>query len=196
VSGLAVETDPRWRRLHGDGVPCSCGERHLGLFALSFLRPPGWQGSPTPEPAGALRMDGDFLSEDLCVIQGRYFAMRMSLPLPVRGAPPPAAMLSVWAAVERPSFDHLRSARPTGMPSESDPQDPARLLTRIGGYPDTSGLMGRAFAQPDGPPLLVLERAQPNGFGVHPLITEHREGITLDRLFEVYAAQNHAMRFN
>jgi hypothetical protein len=188
--------DPRWERWHGAGLACSCGERHVGLFALKFLTPPGWTGASTPQPPGSLRMDGDFLSDDLCVMQGRYFAMRMSLPLPIRGAPPPAVLLSVWAAVERASFDHLRTARPTGMPSESDPQDPARLLTRIGGYPDTSGLMGRAFAQPDGPPLLVLEKAQPGSFGIHPLITEHREGATLDRVFEVFAAQGHDMRTN
>lgn len=188
------EADPRWRRLHGDGLACSCGQRHTGLFDLSFLRPPGWTGSPTPQPNSALRLDGDFLSQDLCVIQGRFFAMRMSMPLPVQDMPPPVAILSVWAAVERPSFDYLRTARPTAMPTQAEPQDPARLLTRIGGYPDTHGLMGRAYAQPDGPPLLVLEKDQANAFGIHPLVTEHRNGATLDRLFEIYAANGHDMR--
>jgi hypothetical protein len=185
--------DPRWSRLHGEGLACSCGERHVGLIALSFLRPPGWQGPPAPQPNAALRMDGDILTDDFCVIEGRYFAMRMSMPLPVMGAPPPAILLSVWAAVSRASFEALQTPR-FAMPTALDPQDPARLLTRIAGYSDTGGLMGRAFSQPDGPPLLVLEKSQAGSFGVHPLVSEHRDGIRLDRMFEVYAANGHDMR--
>lgn len=188
-----TKTDPRWVQLNGGGVACSCGERHVGLFALTYLRPPGWTGAPAFEPISALRMDGDFLSQDFCVMEGKFFAMRMVLPLPIRDVSPPALPLLVWASLNRADFEaHLAAL--TEKRQDKPGRSQARLITRIGAYPDTFGLMGQAFPQADGPPLLVIDRNQAPGAAGGPLISEHRDGATLDRLFDIYAAHQHDMR--
>ncbi|MEZ5937118.1 MAG: DUF2199 domain-containing protein [Hyphomonadaceae bacterium] len=198
MSSASPQNDPRWAALFGEGLACSCGERHVGLLDLTFITPSGWSGSTEYEPNEALRYDGDFLSPEYCVREGKYFGIRALLPLPVKDLSPPAAVLAVWASVDRADFEQL-VADPR--PERTDPPRnfPARLVSRIGGYPEMIGLMGHAFPQVDAPPLLVLSAPPPGaptppGAMVHPLITEHRKGATLDRLFEVYAANGHDMR--
>jgi hypothetical protein len=183
----------KWAQLNADGVACSCGERHVGLFALVFLRPPGWTGAPDPEPNSALRMDGNFLSQDFCVMEGKYFAVRMIVPLPIQGISPPAAPLAVWASLDRADFEAFVGALAENRHDKPERMQ-ARLITRVGGYPDTFGLMGQAFPQADGPPLLVLERNQAPGLAGGQLVSEHRDGATFDRLLDVYAAHQHDMR--
>lgn len=190
---MAEGPDPRWTQLLQQGAACSCGETHVGLIDLSFLQPADWDTAPAKEPNEALRWDGDFMSEEYAVREGKFFAIRCILPLPVIGCSPPATPLFVWASVEKDSLEQL-IANPR--PAQTNPpvRFPARLANRVGGYPDTLGLMGLAFPMPDSPPLLVLGKAEETGGAPHQFVTEHREGLTFDRLLEVYAAQGHDMR--
>lgn len=193
VDGEKPAIDPRWDRFIKTGLACSCGERHDGIFVVTFLHPPGWTGNIDYEANTALRMDGNFLSQEFCVIEGKYFALRMIVPLPVKDHSPPALPLAVWASVNRPDFEAYAAAR-AGNGQDKVPRMQARLITRVSGYDDTFGLMGQAFPQADGPPLLVLERNQAPGLMGGQLISEHRDGATLDRLFDIYAAHQHDMR--
>jgi len=193
IETLAERDQRRWRQLNNAGVECSCGERHVGLFALYYLQPPGWAGPSEPEPNSALRMDGNFLSQDFCVMEGKYFSMRMILPLPVKGLSPPAAPLAVWASVDRSDFVTYIAALAENRHDKLG-RAQARLITRVGGYPDTFALMGQAFPQADGPPLLVLERKQAPQLPGGQIVIEHRDGATFDRLLDIYAAHQHDMR--
>lgn len=185
--------DPRWTQLMGPGADCSCGEHHVGLIDLFFLTPADWPDAPEKEANEAVRTDGNFLSDDYAVRDGKYFAMRCVLPLPVTNCSPPASALVVWASVDKADFEkHLASPRPqmTNPPERFQ----ARLITRIGGYPNSFGLLGVAFPQADSPPLLVLGKPPGDAPDLHPLVAEHRDGASFDRLLEVYAAQGHDMR--
>ncbi len=177
----------------GSGADCSCGQRHSSLIDLFFLTPADWPEAPPKEPNEALRMDGDFLSEDYAVREGKYFAIRCVLPLPVIGCSPPASALVVWASVEKASLEKLY-AEPRPQPTNPPERFSARLVTRIGGYPNTFGLLGVAFPQADSPPLLVLGKTPGDNPDLHPLVVEHRDGASFDRLLEVYAEQGHDMR--
>ncbi len=185
-------TDPRWTRLMGEGLACSCGERHVGLFPIDMLAPIGWPGARDYEPDEALRMDGTFLSANLSVIDGKYFAVRMGLPLPIQGAPQYALVFTVWAALNRPDFEGYLAAMKSG---EMNPRAraPARLVNRLGGFPDTAGLTGLAAQLPNSLPMYLTDRQQEDG-RQNPIIEQQRDGITLDRLFEIYAEYDHDMR--
>ncbi len=186
-------TDHRWTQLMETGADCSCGQRHTGLIELAFLTPADWPGVPAREPNEAMRLDGDFFSEDYAVREGKYFAIRCVLPLPVAGCSPPASVLVVWASVEKADFEKLH-ANPRPEMTNPPERFQARLINRISGYPNTFGLLGVAFPQADSPPLLVLGKPPGDAPDLHPLVAEHRDGMTFDRLLEVYAAQGHDLR--
>lgn len=189
----SVPDDPRWRAFNGKGFACSCGERHVGLFPIHMHHPVGWPGPKEYEPDEALRMDGDFLSANFCVWEGKYFALRMRLPIQMRGAAPAAFMYTVWASLDRPDFEGYLDARKNNRLKNTS-RSRARLVNRLSGFPDTSRLMGTAFQQEDGgPPLLLIHGPQPDNSPDHPLIGEQRHGIGVDRMFDLFAQYGHDM---
>jgi hypothetical protein len=192
----SVLDDPRWKTFNAHGFACSCGERHVGLFPIHMQHPIGWPGSTNYEPDGALRLDGNFLSANYCVWEGKYFSMRMRLPIQIRGAQPAAFMYTAWASLNRPDFEgYLDAVRNKRLSNTSRAQ--ARLVNRLSGFPDTFRLMGTAFQQDDGGlPLLLIHGTQPDNDPQHPLIQEQRQGIGVDRTFELFAAYGHDMRAN
>jgi hypothetical protein len=196
VETASVLDDPRWRAFNAQGFACSCGERHVGLFPIHMQHPIGWPGPKDYEPDEALRMNGDFLSGNYCVWEGKYFSMRMRLPIQIRGAQPAAFMYTVWASLNRADFEgYLDAVRNRRLNNISRAQ--ARLVNRLSGFPDTFKLMGTAFQQDDGgPPLLLIHGPQPDNNPQHPLIQEQRQGIGVDRMIELFAAYGHDMRAN
>lgn len=190
----SVLTDPRWSAFNTQGFACSCGERHVGLFPINLHHPVGWTGKDEYEPDEPLRTEGDFLSGNFCVVQGKFFAMRMRLPLRIKGAEPAAFMFTVWASLDRDDFLAFHNAYSTNRLS-TDVKVRARLVNRVGGYPDTFNLMGSAFQEPDrGPPVLIIHGIQAGPNNAHPLMAEQREGIGVDRVLELFAAYGHDMR--
>jgi hypothetical protein len=190
-----VSEDPRWQAFNQDGFACSCGERHVGLFPVNMLTPAVWDGPKEYAPDEEIELDRTFISANYCVWQGQNFAMRMRLPLQMRGAAPAAFMYTVWAAVERANLETYLAARRQNT-LNNDTRFPARLVNRIAGHHDTSNLMGVAFQQEDGwPPLLLLAGQQPyTNRPDHPILDEQRQGIGLDRALELFAAYDHDMR--
>lgn len=195
MSAENVSEDPRWRAFNQDGFGCSCGERHVGLFPINMLTPAAWTGPKDYEPDDDIQLDRTFISSNYCVWQGENFAMRMRLPLQMRGAAPAAFMYTAWAAVERQSLEAYLSAKQDNTLS-NDTRFKARLINRIAGHHDTLNLMGVAFQQDDGfPPLLLLAGPQPyTNRPDHPILAEQREGIGLDRALDLFAAYDHDMR--
>ena len=196
MSGAALNAtdDPRWLEFNRAGFACSCGQHHVGLFPINMLAPVGWTGARDYASDDALNLDGDFLSENFCVWQGQYHAMRMRLPLQIRGAAPAAFIYTVWANVTRTDMETYVASRKAGMLNNTT-QFSARLVNRIAGYPETSNLMGIAFQQEDtGPPLLLIAGPQPGTNPGHALIGDQRNGIGLDRALELFAAYGHDMR--
>jgi hypothetical protein len=189
---MSVTDDPRWMKWMAQGLKCSCGETHIGPFALHMLVPAGWTGSKDYEPDSAIRMDGDFLSQNLCVREGKYFAIRTRLPIPVQNHREHAMVFTVWASLNKPDFEaYLEASHANSMKQNAQAQ--ARLVNRIGYYGDTFGLMGLAAMQLDGAPYFLTDQVQgavPN----HQLAQDQRQGATLDKMFEIYAAQDHDMR--
>jgi hypothetical protein len=191
---LSVLNDPRWRAFNERGFACSCGERHVGLFPIHMHHPIGWPGAPDYAPDDALRTDGNFLSANFCVWDGKYFAMRMRLPLQIRGAAPAAFMFTVWASLNKPDFEGYIDAWKNKRLNVAA-RAPARLVNRLNVYPNTHNLMGTAFQQEDGgPPLLLIHGKQPDNAADHPLIGDQRNGIGMDQVLDLFASYDHDMR--
>ena len=190
-----VSEDPRWQAFNGSGFACSCGDRHVGLFPINMLAPIGWDGRQDYEPDEEIQLDRTFISSNYCVWDGQQFAMRMRLPLQIRGASPAAFMYTVWAAVDRASLEAYLAAKQMGT-LNNETRFGARLINRIAGHHDTSNLIGVAFQQEDGwPPVLLLAGPQPyTNRPDHPILAEQRQGIGFDRTLELFAAYGHDMR--
>lgn len=189
----SVANDPRWKAFTTTGLNCSCGTVHVGLFPIHLHHPVGWQGGQEYEQDTALRMDGDFLSANFCVLQGKFFAMRMRLPFVIRGAEPSAFMFTAWASMDRPDFEQFVTAYRTGKLTQ-DVRVPARLVNRVGGFPDSYNLMGSAFQQADGaPPVLMIHGLQAPQNGDHMLLHDQRYGIGMERMLELFEAYGHDM---
>src|SRR5262245_12457388 len=110
----SVQTDPRWRAFNDRGFACSCGERHIGLFPIHLEVPIGWPGSRQYARDEDLRLDGDFLSWNYCVREGKYFAVRCRLPIQIAGGQPAAFMYTAWASFDRPDFEGYLEAMKAG----------------------------------------------------------------------------------
>ena len=80
----AIADDLSLRLLQGEWRCSSCEDLHRGLMDLAAHAPDAWPHERSYEPNGALRYDGDFLSEDLCVIGGKNFLVRSVLEIPVQ----------------------------------------------------------------------------------------------------------------
>jgi len=194
TSADSVLSDPRWNAFNSQGFACSCGERHVGPFPIHLHHPVGWNGADAYEDDNALRMDGDFLSSSFCVVGGKFFAMRMRLPVQIHGAEPTVFLYTAWASMDRLDFESFADAYRTGK-FVQDARVSARLVNRIAGYPDTYNLSGSAFQQLDGsPPALLIHGLQAGPNNKHPLLVEQRAGIGVDRMLELFAAYNHDMR--
>src|ERR1043165_2732291 len=144
ASAPSVLNDPRWQAFNGKGFACSCGERHVGPFPIHMRVPAGWPGTKDYASDDQLRLDGDFLSHNFCVWEGKYFAMRMRLPIQMQGAQPASFLYTVWASLNRADFEGYVNALHNGR-LNNQPRAPARLVNRLSGFPNTGALMGVAF---------------------------------------------------
>lgn len=184
--------DPRWQVFNNTGLLCGCGQRHVGLFPIHMLAPLGWQGPVEYQHDADVWTDGTFISANYCVYEGKSFALRMNLPLRIRGAAPAGFLFTVWGAVEKSVFEAYLAAVRTGT-LRNDVQMPVVFANRLAGFEDTNGLGGVAFQQTDGLPLLLATRPQ-TGEQRHSLIVEQKDGITFDRALALMAAYGHEMR--
>jgi hypothetical protein len=87
----------RWR-CHG------CDNIHEGLMDIAAFAPDPWPGEERREENAALRFDGDFLSEDFCIIGGRYFFVRGVLEIPVHGFAEKFGF-GCWSTLSRENFE-------------------------------------------------------------------------------------------
>lgn len=189
-----VASDPRWIRFNAEEIPCSCGQSHKGLFPINMLTPLGWPHATDYASDDNVPLEGNFLSPNFCVWDGKWFSIRVRVPLQMRGASPWSFTYTAWAALNRPDFEgYVMAVRSKSLKDGARAQ--ARLVNRIGGYPDTFSLMGTAFQTEDGaPPVLLVHGEQPDNRPDHPLITEQRDGIDFDRALDLFAAYGHDMR--
>jgi hypothetical protein len=163
----------RWR--------CSvCGDEHEGLpLDWSYDKPTYWDG---PRDAD------DFLTADLCSWTdddgSRHYFIRGVLHVPVPQLDD-TLRYGVWSSLSRDSYHRVVDLW----------DDPARvdeppyfgwLSNSLGGYPETLNLKTNVVTDSlELRPRFVLHD------GDHPLIREQQEGITIDRVLDLFGDRLH-----
>jgi hypothetical protein len=183
-----TEMDPRWQKLQSMTFRCStCDEVHEGLFDIACSGPEQWGGGDEQAANGAAADATHILSEDFCIIEGRDFFVRAVLPIPIIGTDQTMAY-GVWSTLSKKNFDHYMETFDDGEQGELGPWF-GWLSNRLNGYPDTLNLKCQVHPENDRQrPWLELESTD------HPLAIEQRDGITIDRLLEIYALNGHDFR--
>jgi len=172
---LALLRGGRWR--------CrSCDQDHQGIFDIAAGAPWHWEGEDSPEPNSALRLDGDFLSPDFCVIGGQDFFVRGLLFIPVIGLEDDFAF-GCWSTLSRANFekyvahfDGIDLDEPwTGWFSNEFKAFPGTVNTPCWVMPQSSGER----------PEIWLDDEE------HPLSIAQRNGITPEQLLDIYRVHGH-----
>ena len=187
----ALRDDPRWRRTWDTPWVCPiCSEKHLGICDLACGKPDPYPGSEDKASNSALDLKHDFLSEDFCVLGGQHFFVRAVIELKILDSAEKTFGFGVWATLSEVNFTRYVGTFDSGEQNSLGPWF-GWFSNRLQGYPDTLNLKcqvhlrgGKARQRP----WIELESTD------HPLAIEQREGITFDRLLEIYAINGHDIK--
>jgi hypothetical protein len=148
-----------------------CGGVHDDIPDLGADRPDMWWGIPEAE-----RDDRIVLTSDTCVIDEKDYFIRGVIEIPVHDAPHPFG-IGVWVSQKRENFvAYLRAP-------DSDQIGPffGWLCTRIRYYAEDT-LFLKTMAHFPGGDLRPRIEIEPTD---HPLAVDQREGITIDKVWEI-----------
>jgi hypothetical protein len=153
---------------------------------LGTASPHFWRDPEEPLPNSALASSTHCLTHDFCIVEGQHYFVRCILQLPLIGAPGEHFAFGVWSSLAEKNFRIYVDTFDSGEQAGVGPWF-GWFSNRLEGYPDTLGLKCRVHPQADHQrPWIEVEDSG------HPLATESREGITYDRLLQIYAAYGHA----
>lgn len=157
----------------------SCGETHEGMPSFGASAP--WSYYDIPEAERAARCD---LGSHDCVIDGRWFFVRACLEIPVLGHDEPFTW-GVWVSLSEPNFLEWLKSFDQDRRSHLGPYF-GWLNAWLSPYPETVNLKTMVHLRDGGiRPYIAL------GPTDHPLAVEQREGITVERVAELYALMAH-----
>lgn len=152
----------------------SCGEWHEGMPSFGADEP--LYAHSIPEAERGARCT---LTSDTCVIDGEHFFVRGCLEIPVANASNPFVWI-VWVSLSKPNFDRFNACYEEPKRSHIGPFF-GWLSAELPLYPSTENLKTMAHLRDNGVrPFIELEPTD------HPLAVEQRNGITADRVGEIY----------
>jgi len=157
----------------------SCDEWHEGMPSFGANAPLYFYSIPADE-----REQRCELTTDTCIVDEEFFFVRGVLNIPVDGTDEPFSW-GVWVSLSRASFlDYMK---------HYEAPDRASLGPYFGWlsaeflvYPDSENL--KTHMHPREPGLRPLIELEPTD---HPLAVEQRNGISLERLSEIYSTYMH-----
>ncbi|TXI33329.1 MAG: DUF2199 domain-containing protein [Aquipseudomonas alcaligenes] len=128
-----------------------------------------------------------FLTEDLCVIADKWFFVRGCLEIPVIGHDDPF-IWGVWVSLSEDNFMAFQDLLGIEKRAHNGPYF-GWLNASINIYPETENLKTMVHIRDDGNrPYIELEPTD------HPLALEQRNGITIERVAEIYANRMHGLK--
>lgn len=154
------------------------------MFDLVAFAPDFWEGPEDYEPNSSLRMEGDFLSEDFCVLRGEHYFVRCVFDIPVHGMEEKFGF-GLWSTLSRWNFDLYVDGFDDGRYEDLGPWT-GWFSNRIATFEDTLNQACWVHPQLDRQrPVISLEDDD------HPLAIAQREGISAERVLEIYAKYGH-----
>ncbi|WP_413671961.1 DUF2199 domain-containing protein [Massilia cellulosiltytica] len=157
----------------------ACGQTHHGMPALDAAAPLSYYTVPEDERETRCQLDSD-----ACIIDDTYYFVRGCLEIPVHGEQEPFSW-GVWVSLSEQSFRQWLESYESEKRSHIGPFF-GWLNAALGPYPDTVNLKTSVCLR-DGfiRPFIELEPTD------HPLAVEQREGISVQRVAELYALAVH-----
>ena len=185
---MSESADPRWNQLRNQTWQCaSCGDTHRGLFDLGCAKPDSWQDSEDHLPNSVAVTSTHCLTDDFCILEGEHYFVRCVLRLPLVGSAGDFFAFGVWSTLAKKNFERYTATFDSGEQEELGPWF-GWFSNRLKGYPDTLNLKCQVHPQAGRQrPWIELEA------GAHPLARESLEGITYERLLEIYEAYGHTI---
>jgi hypothetical protein len=156
-----------------------CGQVHKGMPTFAADAPLSYYGVPQEE-----REKRCSIATDDCVIDEKWFFVRGCLEIPVHGAHGPFVW-GVWVSLSKQSFEAWTACFCKSRRAHIGPFF-GWLDAWLKPYPDTRNLKTSVRLRDDGiRPYIELEPTD------HPLAVEQRQGITVQRVAEIYAMMTH-----
>ena len=183
----ALAQDPRWQRMLDSNWACPCcGQRFGGIMDIGYDHPDSWShGNRQESGEETLKVDDDQLGSDLCRHCEHRF-VRGVLKLPIKGSDEVFGF-GVWSSLHPDNFDAYVAA--WGKPEEAD------LGPWFGWMSNKLPLYGEGFlearVEPRGGnerPVITVEAEG------HPLTRDQSQGISFDRLLDIYGAAGSDLR--
>ena len=132
----------------------------------------------------AEREERVFLTEDTCVIDDQHFFVRGCLEIPIIGSNDPYVW-GLWVSLSEKNFFRFQELLGVDKRSQHGPYF-GWLASPPRPYPDSLNLKTRVHLRDHGlRPLIELEPTE------HPLAVEQRQGITQERLVEIFEIMTH-----
>jgi hypothetical protein len=165
---------------------CNCDLPHRGMFDLASDCPDPWGKFDGYEPNAAIRLEGDFLSEDFCVLGGEHFLARCVVEIPVHGLDRKFGF-GCWGSLKRENFESYLNAFDAGSVPDGAPWT-SWLSNRIKPFVASDPIGCDMFPQAgrQRPVLRVADRT-------HPLAQAQESGISPEALIEIYALYGHRL---
>ena len=174
-------------KLSGGEWQCAnCDEPHTGMFDLAAFAPDPWPHPIELEPNSAIRFDGDFLSEDFCILEGKHFFVRCVLEIPVHGLADKFGY-GCWGSLKEENFDLYLDHFDDGTIPEGAPFW-SWLCNSLKPFGIKEPLGCLMFPQLDQQrPVLIVDDLD------HPVAKAQENGISAEELMRIYAANGHEM---
>jgi hypothetical protein len=133
-------------------------------------------------------MDGNFLSEDFCVLGGEHFMVRCVLTIPVIGVQADFGF-GCWSTLSRANFDKYVDGFDSGEYADMGPWT-GWLMNRLENFtpcPDPLAVWVQPRPERQRPLLWVQDDD-------HPLAIAQENGISAERMLEVFRFYGHGAK--
>jgi len=152
-----------------------CDNIHHGMPALDAAAPLSYYAIPEDEREARCELD-----TDACIIDGTQYFVFGCVEIPVHGESEPFSW-GVWVSLSASSFEQWSASFESEQRSHIGPFF-GWLNAALEPYPDTINLKTRVHLR-DGfiRPFIELEPTD------HPLAVEQREGVSVQRVAELFA---------
>lgn len=162
----------------------SCEQDHGWPFDLAAHAPDPWPHASEYEHNGALRMDGDFLSEDFCVLNGEHFFVRAVMAIPVQGMADDFGF-GCWSTLSRQNFDKYLESFDSIRPSQEELWS-GWLCNRLAHHGDAGpvGVWVQLRPGRQRPLLWVMDDD-------HPLAIAQEQGLSAEQMMEIFSFYGH-----
>ena len=182
--------DPLLHRLLTQGFRCDiCDEDHVGIFDVAFSSPMYWTGSPEKrsdeEVRAALASGRDILTNNFC-LDGEHRFVRCIIPFKIHDSEETFAF-GVWGSLSPQNFpeylgDFFAPAATLMKPVFS------WLCNRLPGSDDKSYKCRLHPQSRPNRPILEIGEVE------HPFYSAQTEGLSVQRLLEIYNLTGHSLR--